>query len=291
MTEETNPQVVAATAETAAPVESTDTTAAVAAPDEGSADATSNTAEAPAPADEVPAAAVADAPVVEDLGTKDESSEVVKTELTSLPHDDTSFETGDINQVAPVPAQAPIATAIIPEETPAQPAEVSADTRELSEEEKYLENIRAKGTVEQQRMLAAIETFCEQMRPKSQIEAEKGVKFQHEFLKHLLWIIGKDYETFRAGWNVLSIYFSVYHGSNTAQSYSALSEFSTNRFLHAWTKGEDQSNAYKNLITLLRATRNKETRKHDIKTIDLAKVAPNVISEDGLSNLKKFYAV
>ena len=163
--------------------------------------------------------------------------------------------------------------------------------RELSEEEAYIEKVRIDGTTEQKRMLAAVETFVQQLRPKSEMVPDKATRIQFEFLQHLLWIIEKDYEIFRGGWNLLLVYFAQYHGINNAASYTALSEFNTNRYLFAWTKGEERCAAYCNLITLLRATRNKNTRKHDIKTVMLEKVAPNVISANGLNNLKKFYTV
>ena len=175
--------------------------------------------------------------------------------------------------------------------TQAEPATSTEAARELSEEEQYLEKIRTDGTVEQKRMLAAVETFVQNLRPKTVIDPDKGVRFQYEFLQHLLWVLEKDYDAFRAGWNVLLVYFSLHHGRSTPSDYTALSEYSTTRFLFAWNKGEERCNAYRNLITLLRATRNKETRKHDIKTIMIDKIAPDVISQKAVDNLKKFYAV
>ena len=179
----------------------------------------------------------------------------------------------------------------VQEPVKAEPATSTEAARELTEEEQYLEKIRVEGTVEQKRMLAAIETFVQNLRPKTVIEPDKGVRYQYEFLQHLLWILEKDYDVFRAGWNVLLVYFGLNHGRSTPSEYTALSEYSTTRFLFAWNKGEERCNAYRNLITLLRATRNKDTRKHDIKTIMIDKIAPDVISQKAVDNLKKFYAV
>lgn len=187
-----------------------------------------------------------------------------------------------VSTAAPVVVAAPVVEVA---------AAAPASTSDKSEEELYLDKVRESGTIEQKRMLAALETFVAQMKPRVEIEPSKGVIFQAEFLEHLLWLLKKDYEAFRGGWNVLLVYFSLYHGVNSARSYTALSEFSTTRFLFAWTKGVDKCNCYRNLITLLRATRNKDTRKHDIKTINLAFVGPNVIGEDELNNLKQFYGV
>ena len=129
------------------------------------------------------------------------------------------------------------------------------------------------------------------MKPKAAIPSDKGVGYQYEFLQHLLWLLDKEYEIFRGGWNVLLVYFSVHHGVNTPTNYTALSEYSATRFLQAWTKGAEKADAYRNLITVLRATRNRATRKHDLKTISLEKIAPTVLSAQALDNLKRFYAV
>lgn len=213
------------------------------------------------PVAEAPKETAAPAAQPKDLGTQDQSTQLA----------------------APVQPAAPAKTA--------PKAEVKKDDT-VAEGEAYLDNIRVKGTEVQKRMLAAVETFAERLRPKMEVDAIKGVEYQVEFLDHMLWVLGKeDYEEFRKGWNVLLVYFHLYHGVNTASNYTALSEFSTTRFMHAWTKGELKANAYRNLITLLRATRDPETRKHSIMTIDLAKVGAELFGETELNNLKRFYGV
>ena len=167
----------------------------------------------------------------------------------------------------------------------------SDDMQEPNEELDYINKMRTEGTEIQKRILAAIETFVGQMQPRVAIIPTKGVSYQYEFLQHLLWLLEKNYEEFRGGWNLLLVYFSVFHGKPTAANYSALSEFSTNRFLPFWTKGEDKADAYRNLITVLRATRNRATRKHDINTISLERIAPGVLSSQALDNLKTFYKI
>lgn len=239
----------------------------------------------------------AEVPVTETVAIEETQEEAVVTEtvVTQEPAVEVT-ETAE----APVPeVEEPVQEVVeakpevveVKEPVKAEPATSTEAPRELTEEEQYLEKIRIEGTVEQKRMLAAIETFVQNLRPKTVIEPDKGVRYQYEFLQHLLWILEKDYDVFRAGWNVLLVYFGLHHGRSTPSDYTALSEYSTTRFLFAWNKGEERCNAYRNLITLLRATRNKETRKHDIKTIMIDKIAPDVISQKAVDNLKKFYAV
>lgn len=188
---------------------------------------------------------------------------------------------------APV-AETPVPTAEVPDEVENQDKEAAPADERLA----YIEEVRSNGTVIQKRILAAIETYCSQMVPRSIIKAADCSSYQHEFLQHLLWLLEKDFTEFRKGWNLLLVYFAAHHGeANTPVSYTPLSEYSTNRHLNAWSKGEERLEAYKNLVTLLRATRDVETRKHDIKTIALHKVGPTVLSEEALTNLKKFYEV
>ena len=203
------------------------------------------------------------------------------------------IEPAPVVEVPPEPVVAP--TPVVEEVQPTPvitPAEPSVkSTQGASEEVDYLDKIRLEGTPTQKRILAAVETFYGQMTPRAPLKPADVANFQHEFLQHLLWLLEKDYTEFRSAWNVLLVFFSVYHrDDNRPDNYSPLSEYSTTRYKFAWTKGEEKAVAYTNLITLLRATRNRMTRKHDIKTIDLAKVAPGVLSTDALNNLQQYYA-
>lgn len=162
-------------------------------------------------------------------------------------------------------------------------------TKDESEEAKYLNTVRVEGSEIQKRMLAAIETFVERMPIKTELVPRNAFLAQHEFLQHLLWLSEKEYEDFRQGWNVLLVYFSANYGQPTPRSPTPISEYNINRYLHAWERGEARCQAYMNFMTLLRATFKVETRKHDIKTIVLERVAPDVLSEKGLNNLKRFY--
>lgn len=171
------------------------------------------------------------------------------------------------------------------------PAAPATEAQEESDEIKYLNNIRVNGTEAQKRILAAVETFANFFVPRAELAASAAASQQFEFLRHLQVILEKDYEEFRGCWNVLLVYFSAHHGTPNARNYTPLSEFSTNRYLHAWSKGEDKCNAYRSLVALLRATRNISTRKHDVKTINFESIGKNVLSGEAIANLKKFYGV
>ena len=159
----------------------------------------------------------------------------------------------------------------------------------LTDEEAYIEKIRAEGTVEQKRILAAVESFAEKLNPRRPATDATINEAQQEFLGHLQWALNKDYDVFRQVWNVVLVYFAIHHGKPTQANYSAISEYSTNRSLHSWNKGEEKCDAYKNLLTLIRMTRTSATRKHDVKAVSLEKIGPNVIGQKQLENLQKFY--
>jgi len=160
---------------------------------------------------------------------------------------------------------------------------------QLTDEEAYIEKIRTEGTVEQKRILAAVESFSEKLNPRRPATDAIINEAQQEFLGHLQWALNKDYEVFRQVWNVILVYFAIHHGKPTQANYSAISEYSTNRSLHSWSKGEEKCDAYRNLLTLIRMTRHSATRKHDVKAVSLEKIAPNVVAQKQLENLQKFY--
>lgn len=206
-------------------------------------------------------------------------------------------EVPEATEAAVAPAPAPEVKKAAVEAEPVKAVEAPAPTpvtetkEDESEEIKYLNNIRANGTESQKRILAAVESFANFFVPRAELVAKAAVTQQFEFLRHIQAILEKEYEEFRGCWNVLLVYFSAYHGAPNARNYTPLSEFSTNRYLHAWTKGEDKCNAYRSLVTLLRATRNISTRKHDVKTINFDAIGKNVLSGEAIANLKKFYGV
>lgn len=168
--------------------------------------------------------------------------------------------------------------------------EKTADIDHRSENLIYLEDVRTNGTPLQKQALAAIELFVERMKPRSPISEEKAVEAQRDFLDLITVILRKDFQEFRKAWAVLLVYFAEYHGDRpTAKDYSALSEYSTSRCLDAWNDNE-RSEAYNNFMTLLRVTRNIETRKQDVKRIRLDAIAPSLLSDRAKDNLQRFYA-
>lgn len=179
---------------------------------------------------------------------------------------------------APEPDPAPV-TETVEEETKA----------DMSEEAAYLAKVRASGTEGQKKILAAIELYCERFRPRAPVTGEQGVKWQYEFLLHALKLINSEYDVFKAGWNVLLVFFKEHHGRSSVSNTSPISDGPASRFGPYWERGDETWAAYKNIFELLRATRDPATRKMNVKNIVMERVGPGLITEDGLRNLRRFY--
>lgn len=168
----------------------------------------------------------------------------------------------------------------------AAPAEEEVD---MTEEAAYLAKVRATGTEGQKKILAAIELYCERFRHRAPVTGEEGVKWQYEFLLHVLKLINSEYDVFKAGWNVLLVFFKEHHGRSSVSNTSPISDGPASRFGPHWERGEETWAAYKNIFELLRATRDPATRKMNVKNIVMERVGPGLITEDGLRNLRRFY--
>ena len=160
---------------------------------------------------------------------------------------------------------------------------------DMTEEAEYLAKIRVSGTEGQKKILAAIELYCERFRPRAPVNGTEGVKWQYEFLLHALKLINSEYDVFKAGWNVLLVFFKENHGRSSVSNTSPISDGPASRFGPYWERGEETWAAYKNIFELLRSTRDPATRKMNVKNIVLERLGPGLITEDGLRNLRRFY--
>ena len=177
---------------------------------------------------------------------------------------------------------------VVTEPAPA-PEDATGVEEDMTEEAAYLAKIRVSGTEGQKKILAAIELYCERFRPRAPVSGTEGVKWQYEFLLHALKLINSDYDVFKAGWNVLLVFFKENHGRSSVSNTSPISDGPASRFGPYWERGEETWAAYKNIFELLRSTRDPATRKMNVKNIVLERLGPGLITEDGLRNLRRFY--
>ena len=181
-----------------------------------------------------------------------------------------------------------VAAETVTEPAPA-PEDATGVEEDMTEEAAYLAKIRVSGTEGQKKILAAIELYCERFRPRAPVTGTEGVKWQYEFLLHALKLINSEYDVFKAGWNVLLVFFKENHGRSSVSNTSPISDGPASRFGPYWERGEETWAAYKNIFELLRSTRDPATRKMNVKNIVLERLGPGLITEDGLRNLRRFY--
>ncbi len=215
---------------------------------------------------------------------------LVKQEASTEKVGESPVDTGDnAQQAAPEEAASviqpePVAAAA----ASAEPVEVT--TAGLSEELQYIEEVRRSGTDLQKIALSSIEAFCEAMKPRVPLTSTQANSAQRDLLSLFLMILRKDYEDFRKAWSLLLVYFAAHHGDRpTAVDYTALSEYSTGRYIDDWADVE-RAEAFVELTTLLRITRKTATRKNDVKRIRLDKVAAGLLSDHAKDNLQRFYS-
>ena len=209
-------------------------------------------------------------------------------EPSAAPADPLSPGVQDASTAAPV---AEVVSEPIPVAEPVVEIQPAVDQSEgSSENQQYLNNIRENGTLIQKQALDALDQFCARMRPRAPISATQAMEAQRDLLDFITVLLRKDYEDFRKGWATMLVYFAEHHGDRpTAKDYTPLSEYSTSRHLDSW-KDEERANAYNNLLTLLRVTRNSETRKQDVKRVRLDAIAPTFLNARCMDNLQRFYA-
>ena len=187
-----------------------------------------------------------------------------------------------VKPAAPAPQPAPV--------TQAAQADDAQDP-EMSEEQAYLEKIAVSGTTAQKRILQAVQLFVERTQPRKPMKRGEGMQAQAEFLDHLFWLLDCEPSEFQKGWATLLVFFKAYHGdTNSPRIYSALSEYRSCDFREDWQDVE-RMQAYTNLVTLLRATRHKPTRSHDVKRVKLDMISPQFVTDHRLENLQRFYSV
>lgn len=181
---------------------------------------------------------------------------------------------------APAVKPAPVAAPVEAEQDPS-----------LSEEEAYLAKIALSGTPAQKRIFEAAKLFVERTQPRKPMKRGEGMQAQSEFLDHLFWLLDSDPSEFQKGWATLLVFFKAHHGdTNSPRAYSALSEYRSCDFREDWQDVE-RMQAYTNLVTLLRTTRHKPTRSHDVKRVKLDTISPQFVTDHRLENLQRFYSV
>lgn len=161
-------------------------------------------------------------------------------------------------------------------------------------EKNYLDKLSNEGTLIQKRILAAVQALYNGIAPKAPIKPNEGAAVQERFLGHVLSLMDKSQEEFNQGWNVLLLFFLAYHdvkgGNSLRGGYTAISEYRAADFGKNW-RDFNAFEDYKKIIHILRETRNRDTRKQNMKNISLATFMSNStnFTEERINKLRNFY--
>lgn len=147
----------------------------------------------------------------------------------------------------------------------------------------YITSLKETGTVSQKNLIAALEKYLEDMRPRKPILSEKGAEFQYQFWKTLQAVAEhSSNEEFKSLWTIILAYFDKYQEEAFHYRY-------VNRFSEYWSHDVDELSAYQRLINLIKLTAVPKERALGLKQINLNLSLGLVFSEQARQKITNFY--
>lgn len=244
--------------------------------DKATADAVANVIDDPkhwtgAPSDQAPSLSQASTVVVEETHPK--------TVSTSAPP---VAQTAEETAAAPVAAAAPVV------QTAAAMQTVTTETKAailVDDFEAALNEIRQTGTVMQKVIVDFFDRYLNIMEPKKRISDSDMFREQMAMWTMFNTILdhSKD-EEFDRLWHMLTAIF----GRRDVEG-SALHDTAIFRGTWMWPEGDRRLQALTNVITLVKATHQQETRAKNLKYIDMEKILTGAFTDRARTRLLKFY--
>lgn len=157
--------------------------------------------------------------------------------------------------------------------------------------ESQIEKFRQSGTEEQKRLVRALDSFVETTFPFEKdgytlrkITDDAGVTAQHQLFQALYHVIERSpEEEFKKLWNIALAYFANYKETvfNGKWVY---------RWAYAWSWGEEKLDLLQRLVNLMMLTCDPNTRRNELRKVDLVRTVEIVLSEEGKNRLIAFYS-
>ena len=251
----------------------------------------------------------AGAPAIEHVDGQDNAADEAvdgesQEDTQELPPADGETAEGTTEEVVEeVPTSAPVAppamtsARIVEEPLKANDVELpKVDVPVITNEETdprqaYLKKIEESGSTFDKNVLQSVKALYEALTPRRPITDQSGASAQDLFLRWVEAILSKPIEEARSAWNILLVFFDLYHGDkNSPSSYTSLSEYRAADFASGWNGQHERYVAYVSVIGLLRATRKVEGRKAAFKEFLIEKLGESVFTEDQRSKVKRIYA-
>lgn len=209
-----------------------------------------------------------------------EVKEPVKTEEVapvSVPMEEKEVEAPVVKNVQePVPT----AEAEVSVEKQAAPAK----KQNFSTIQEYLDNVKANGTVLQKNLIAALDKYLEDLKPRKPVTVDKGANIQYLFWKTLQSAIeNSSQEEFKSLWTIVLAYFNLFKDEAFHERY-------VYRFAEYWTASEDELSAFQRLLNLIKLTADPKERALGLKQVNVEKSLELIFSEQGRQKLLNFYS-
>ena len=160
---------------------------------------------------------------------------------------------------------------------------VPAKKQNFTTIQEYLDDIKVNGTVLQKNLIAALDKYLEDLKPRKPVTVDKGANIQYLFWKTLHSVIeNSSQEEFKSLWTIVLAYFNLFKDDAFHERY-------VYRFAEYWAANEDELSAFQRLLNLIKLTADPKERALGLKQVNVEKSLELIFSEQGRQKLLNFY--
>lgn len=150
--------------------------------------------------------------------------------------------------------------------------------------QEYLDDVKVNGTVLQKNLIAALDKYLEDLKPRKPVTVDKGANLQYLFWKTLHSTIEySTQEEFKSLWTIVLAYFNLFKDDAFHERY-------VYRFAEYWAANEDELSAFQRLLNLIKLTADPKERALGLKQVNVEKSLELIFSEQGRQKLLNFYS-
>lgn len=147
----------------------------------------------------------------------------------------------------------------------------------------YLIDLKENGTTTQKNLIAALDKYLEDLKPRKPIANNKGADTQYLFWKTLWSVVEHStQEEFKSLWTIVLAYFDKYKND-------AFNERYVYRFAEYWNANVDELTAFQRLLNLIHLTADPKQRSLGLKQVNVDKSLEMIFSEQGRQKVLNFY--
>lgn len=205
--------------------------------------------------------------VQETVQEEQKAPEVVQEAVVAEPKLEVKTEVQAVPQVQQKPVQQP----------------TQAKKQNFLNIDDYINDLKQNGTTTQKNLIAALDKYLDDMKPRKPIANNKGADTQHLFWKTLWSVIEhSSQEEFKSLWTIVLAYFDKFKND-------AFNERYVYRFAEYWNANVDELSAYQRLLNLIHLTADPKQRTLGLKQVNVDKSLELIFSEQGRQKVLSFY--